>query len=295
MVKYLHFFRATEANLWKEFFSSAGWPGWHNLRDFCGAEFKTIFFCPICFLLHAHVKDKSLTSTITMFTCWWIWVPLFFSPRFPSSGRFPPDRGRQCIGMNGSKSGFCFGNTISRSRSRDLKLWISIGTWLQVDQATVEDKSIWFADQGKITRQKILDQCQCTNILVTSGQNQCQSCPQKSLLEQTQSGMSWFQGLESKHNQQGEMEMLILSMLSSFSNSIELLYCDDVSISYTTYGVHLFRVGFGSTLISAWVQVQLTKPSHRRATLWSARWWAACVCNPPGGRGSALSSGQWRS
>ena len=114
-----------------------------------------------------------------MFTCWWIWVPLFFSPRFPSSGRFPPDRGRQCIGMNGSKSGFCFGNTISRSRSRDLKLWISIGTWLQVDQATVEDKSIWFADQGKITRQKILDQCQCTNILVTSGQNQCQSCPQK--------------------------------------------------------------------------------------------------------------------
>ena len=237
MVKYLHFFRATEANLWKEFFSSAGWPGWHNLRDFCGAEFKTIFFCPICFLLHAHVKDKSLTSTITMFTCWWIWVPLFFSPRFPSSGRFPPDRGRQCIGMNGSKSGFCFGNTISRSRSRDLKLWISIGTWLQVDQATVEDKSIWFADQGKITRQKILDQCQCTNILVTSGQNQCQSYPQKSLLHQTQSGMSWFQGLESKHNQQGEMEMLILSMLSSFSNSIELLYCDDVSISYTTYMV----------------------------------------------------------
>ena len=117
-----------------------------------------------------------------MFTCWWIWVPLFFSPRFPSSGRFPPDRSRQCcIGMNGSKSGFCFGNTISRSRSRDLKLWISIGTWLQVDQATVEDKSIWFADQGKITRQKILDQCQCTNILVTSGQNQCHSCPQKNL------------------------------------------------------------------------------------------------------------------
>ena len=33
---------------------------------------------------------------------------------------------------------------------------------------------------------------------------------------------------------EGEMEeMLILSMLSSFSNSIELLYCDDVSISYT--------------------------------------------------------------
>ena len=60
------------------------------------------------------------------------------------------------------------------------------------------------------------------------------------------------------------------------------------SISYTTYSVHLFRVGFGSTLISAWVQVQLTKP-----TLLSARWWAACVCNPPGGRGSALSSGQW--